>query len=75
MTAVHCRGGIGRTGTVIGCFLVQTGLVRDGEEALGVIAELWKGVEKCRRYKCSPETGEQAEFVRRFRRVEGQVDY
>ena len=29
---VHCRAGIGRTGTVAGCFLVEQG--RDGEQAL-----------------------------------------
>jgi hypothetical protein len=71
ITAVHCRGGIGRTGTVIGCYLVQSGIAKDGQDALRMIAEFWKGVEKCRngRYLCSPETGEQEEFVRKFRRM------
>lgn len=30
---VHCRGGIGRTGTVIGCWLVQSGQVPNGDVA------------------------------------------
>ena len=29
---IHCRAGIGRTGLVAGCFLVEQG--RDGERAL-----------------------------------------
>lgn len=35
---VHCWGGIGRTGTVIGCYLVERGLT--GEQALDTIARL-----------------------------------
>jgi len=63
IAAVHCRGGIGRTGLVIGCWLVESGVARDGEEALQIIAKEWKGVEKCVRYPNSPETGAQYEFV------------
>ncbi|KIY73250.1 hypothetical protein CYLTODRAFT_417215 [Cylindrobasidium torrendii FP15055 ss-10] len=67
ITAVHCRGGIGRTGMVIGCWLVQSGIAKDGEEALSIIAREWRTVEKCRRYPNSPETGAQFEFVKTFR--------
>lgn len=35
---VHCWGGIGRTGTVVGCYLVQQGM--DGEAAIHEIARL-----------------------------------
>jgi protein-tyrosine phosphatase len=35
---VHCAGGIGRTGTVVGCYLVRHGL--QGEEALAEIMRL-----------------------------------
>jgi protein tyrosine phosphatase (PTP) superfamily phosphohydrolase (DUF442 family) len=53
---VHCRGGIGRTGTVIGCYLRRCGL--KGEEALRRLAELcW-----CE----SPETPEQRGMVRNW---------
>src|SRR3712207_6971239 len=36
---VHCWGGIGRTGTVVGCYLVEHGM--DGEQAIAAIAE-WR---------------------------------
>ncbi|KZT71112.1 phosphatases II, partial [Daedalea quercina L-15889] len=64
VAAVHCRGGIGRTGLVVGCWLVESARARDGADALRIIAEEWKGVEKCKRYPYSPETGPQFEFVR-----------
>jgi len=67
--AIHCRGGIGRTGTVVGCWLVQSGLARDGKEALSIIAREWKNVEKCKRFPKSPETGPQWEFVRDFQKM------
>ncbi|GJJ07759.1 hypothetical protein Clacol_001964 [Clathrus columnatus] len=65
---VHCRGGIGRTGTIIGCWLVQSGRVPDGDVALQIIKILWKKVAKYKRYPNSPETGPQCEFVRKFGR-------
>ncbi|THU83886.1 hypothetical protein K435DRAFT_843875 [Dendrothele bispora CBS 962.96] len=46
ISAVHCRGAIGRTGMVIGCWLVQSGLAKDGDEALEVIAKEWRTAEK-----------------------------
>jgi protein-tyrosine phosphatase len=64
--AVHCWGGIGRTGTVVGCHLMrQHGLGAD--EALARIAEEWKGVEKSHRVARSPETEEQFAYVRSYR--------
>ena len=33
---VHCWGGIGRTGTIVGCYLVRHGLT--GDQALAEIA-------------------------------------
>ncbi|KAI3603801.1 dual specificity protein phosphatase [Moniliophthora roreri] len=67
ISAVHCRGGIGRTGMVIGCHLIQSKRCSSGEEALAFIAREWRGVEKVVRYPCSPETGAQCLFVRSFR--------
>ena len=66
ISAVHCRGGIGRTGMVIGCWLVESGVAKDGAEALAIIAREWKSVEKCKRYPHSPETGPQFDFVYKF---------
>ena len=58
---VHCWGGIGRTGTVVGCWLRRQGY--SGEEALAQIATWWKGVEKFARRPESPETLEQRQFI------------
>jgi atypical dual specificity phosphatase len=66
ISAVHCRGGIGRTGMVIGCWLVESGVAKNGAEALAIIARKWKSVEKCKRYPHSPETGPQFDFVFKF---------
>jgi len=66
ISAVHCRGGIGRTGMVIGCWLVESGVAKNGAEALAIIAREWKSVEKCKRYPHSPETGPQFDFVFKF---------
>ncbi|MBX0327691.1 phosphatase [Oscillochloris sp. ZM17-4] len=61
---VHCWGGIGRTGTVVGCWLVRHGMT--GDEALATIARHWQGVEKRWRQPRSPETDEQHAYVRAF---------
>ena len=59
---VHCWGGIGRTGTVVGCHLVRHGL--SGDEALAALATMWKVVDKHYRRPDSPETEEQRRWVR-----------
>jgi len=59
---VHCWGGIGRTGTVVGCWLVRHGLT--GKGALRQIAEWWQYVEKSRIHRMSPQTQGQRDFVR-----------
>ncbi|GAB3588995.1 protein-tyrosine phosphatase family protein [Hymenobacter daeguensis] len=64
--AVHCWGGIGRTGTVVGCYLQQA-LGLSGEEALARIAHEWQTVAKVDRYPTSPQTADQFAFVRQYR--------
>ncbi|NJP05806.1 MAG: phosphatase [Chloroflexaceae bacterium] len=59
---VHCWGGVGRTGTVVGCWLVRHG--RTGEAALAELNAHWQHVEKRSRYPYSPETGRQHAYVR-----------
>ena len=56
---VHCYGGIGRTGTAVGCWLVRHGL--SGRQALDRIKELRK--DSSSEYDFSPETPEQRAFV------------
>jgi protein-tyrosine phosphatase len=64
---VHCMGGLGRTGTIAGCFLRRTGM--DGPEAL---AEL----RRARRTENCPETWEQRDYVTNFRpRVMDSLPY
>lgn len=57
---VHCWGGAGRTGTVVGCWLVRHGL--DGEEALARIAALRAGSPSLG--LDSPQTASQRAMVR-----------
>ncbi len=57
---VHCWGGIGRTGTVVGCWLVRHRLVGP-DEAVDVIARLRS--HDAARHVRSPETDEQVRFI------------
>ena len=61
---LHCWGGIGRTGTTVGCYLVRQG--KTGDEALDQLAAWWRGVPKSRYHLHSPETLEQMEFIRNW---------
>jgi hypothetical protein len=58
---LHCWGGIGRTGTTVGCYLVRHGLT--GEEALERMAEWWKYVPKSAYFSHIPETDQQKSYV------------
>jgi ADP-ribosylglycohydrolase len=62
---VHCRAGIGRTGTVIGCLLVEQGLA--GDEALDELNRLWLQCERSHTWMSVPETDEQTDYVRRWK--------
>lgn len=53
---VHCRGGLGRTGTVAACVLVALG-GHTADEAIGAVRRARRG---------TVQTEDQAEFVRRF---------
>jgi hypothetical protein len=56
---LHCYGGIGRTGTVVGCYLVEQGMT--GNQALEQITELRKDLSWMR--VPSPETRSQRDFI------------
>ena len=62
---VHCLGGIGRTGTVVGCYLVRHGLAT-GKNVFDTIRELRKDTKDSDRQ--SPETREQRKIVVGWRR-------
>lgn len=58
---LHCHGGIGRTGTVVGCLLVEHGYTPD--QALALIARKWQVMAKRATAPVSPETDEQRNFI------------
>jgi hypothetical protein len=66
---LHCWGGIGRTGTTVGCYLVRHG--KTGEEALHQLAEWWKSVPKSQIHVHSPETRAQADFILKWNEFDG----
>lgn len=63
---VHCWGGIGRTGTVVGCLLVDGGLSAD--DALARIDELRSVTKK--RHMPAPQTREQIDIIRQRSRTD-----
>ncbi len=64
MVYVHCHAGIGRTGTVIGCFLVERGF--EAENALDQLNRLFQQSERSKSWDWVPETKEQSVFVKRW---------
>ena len=63
---VHCWGGIGRTGTVIGCWYVRQGLT--GEAALARLAQV-----RAHLTGASPETAEQVAMIRNWHEPRADV--
>ncbi len=61
---VHCWGGHGRTGTVVGCYLVRHGM--SGHEALAEVARLHATTPDHNRP--SPDTGDQCKMVLHWER-------
>lgn len=58
----HCWGGIGRTGTVAGCWLREQGL--DGRAALTKVQSLYATLPKAKgKHPYSPQTPAQCAFV------------
>ena len=58
---LHCRAGIGRTGTVAACLLVEAGLAP--HEALAALQRKWRAMAKSAMVRQTPETDEQRRFV------------
>lgn len=58
---IHCMGGIGRTGTVVSCWLLQRGLATKAN-VFDVLAKL-RVADKVRGIYDSPEPGMQRNFV------------
>ena len=58
---VHCWGGVGRTGTIIGCWLSRH--YGSGQAALDRLRELWRENPKRHTRPRSPENDEQERYV------------
>jgi ADP-ribosylglycohydrolase len=58
---IHCRAGIGRTGTVVGCHLVRNG--QANAAVLAHLADLWQQSARSSRWPAVPETEEQCHYV------------
>ena len=63
---IHCWGGIGRTGMIVGCLLVRRGM--SPADALEVVAQGWQSMPKSKlphhKTRTSPETVQQMQVVR-----------
>lgn len=59
---VHCRGGIGRTATISGCYLVRHGM--SGEEAIQALQKMIEEVEPFDRAPRVPGTYEQQSLIK-----------
>jgi protein-tyrosine phosphatase len=62
---VHCWGGVGRTGIVVGCYLVRRGHSNKG--ALALVNTLYKTRPNNIYLPRSPETNEQINFILNWR--------
>jgi protein-tyrosine phosphatase len=58
---VHCWGGVGRTGMVVGCYLIRHGIAN--EQALAQVDKLYKTRPLNPYFSHSPENKKQIEFV------------
>ena len=68
---LHCWGGVGRTGTVVGCHLIERGY--GAERTLERIEELRRGSSKAGRG--SPETPAQSAYVRTWPATRRSIQY
>jgi len=64
---VHCWGGVGRTGVIVGCWLARHGF--PGKAALSCLHELWRQNPKSK-FKRSPETRAQERYISQWKESE-----
>ena len=56
----HCRGGVGRAGTVAACLLLEIGLAKRSKEVIEAVRRL--------RDKRAVESRKQVDYIKRFRK-------
>lgn len=62
---VHCWGGVGRTGTIVACYLSQNWKEPDLNLVLDALRKNFSEMPKSA-YKKTPETKEQIDFIKQF---------
>lgn len=67
---LHCRAGIGRTGTVAGCYLSRR--AGSGEAALDELNRLWQDCERAHTWPSIPETQVQISYVAEWQETAAQ---
>jgi hypothetical protein len=67
---LHCRAGIGRTGLVAGCHLVDKGMAP--EQAQEHLQQLWQQAGRTSVWPHTPETDEQMDYIRRWNQDSAQ---
>jgi len=66
MVYVHCWGGVGRTGTIVGCWLARH--EQPGQAALDRLHELWSQCPKSA-IRRSPETWDQEQYILEWKEI------
>lgn len=61
---LHCSDGVGRTGMVVGCWLVERGC--DRESALDELASRFAAMNKASKFRSTPSSAPQADWVERW---------
>lgn len=61
---IHCWGGVGRTGTTVGCWFARRG--HEGEQALKALRTRWNTNPKPK-HPGTPQTGAQRNYIRTWR--------
>ena len=69
---VHCQGGVGRTGTVVACWLQRHG--RSPGEALRELRGYWRTTERSRRMRRSPDRPVQVAWVKGWTKQVAQIE-
>ena len=62
---LHCRAGVGRTGTLAGCWLVEQGLAPDA--ALALLQTKFQAAAQSHSGRATPETAAQRAFIAAWR--------
>jgi hypothetical protein len=58
---LHCVGGIGRTGTTVGCYFIRHGM--EPAQALNHLRELYQTAAQSCLFPLSPESEQQVRFI------------